>query len=48
LGTWRLLDQLLDAAFSQPPSDRLFKDPGILSMGDWSDGVPVKPLTRLN
>jgi hypothetical protein len=34
LGTWRLLDQLLDAAFSQPPSDPLFKDPGILSMGD--------------
>jgi hypothetical protein len=48
LGTWRLLDQLLDAAFSIPKTDYLFRDPHILAMGKWSDGVPVKPLTRLN
>lgn len=48
LGTWRLLDQLLDAAFSPESSTQLFRDPSILSMGTWSDGVPVKGLTRLN
>lgn len=47
-GTWRLLDQLLDAAFATPENYRIFEDPAILNMGAWSDGVPVKPLTRLN
>jgi len=47
LGTWRLLDQLLDAAFATP-DNHLFENPAILNMGTWSDGVPVKPLTRLN
>ena len=27
--------------------DRLFQDPNLLLMGSWSDGVPVKSLTRL-
>ncbi|HTF68896.1 MAG TPA: alpha/beta hydrolase fold domain-containing protein [Edaphobacter sp.] len=48
LGTWRLLDQLLDAAFAPEGRNRLFQDPSILNMGTWSDGVPVKRLTRLN
>ena len=47
-GTWRLLDELLDAAFATPENHHLFEDPAILNMGVWSDGVPVKPLTRLN
>jgi pimeloyl-ACP methyl ester carboxylesterase len=46
-GTWRLLDQLLDAAFQSPRKDQPLQDRAILSMGNWSDGVPVKPLTRL-
>lgn len=46
-GTGRLLDQLLDAAFARKSRNSLFKDPSILSMGNWSDGVPVKRLTRL-
>jgi len=47
LGTWRLLDQLLDSAFA-PGNKHLLQSPEILSMGSWSDGAPVKPLTRLN
>jgi pimeloyl-ACP methyl ester carboxylesterase len=47
MGTWRLLDRLMDAAFGTEGS-RLFQDPGILDMGTWSDGVPVMRLTRLN
>jgi hypothetical protein len=46
-GTWRLLDQLLDAAFQSPRKDQLLQDRAIFSMGNWSDGVPVRPLTRL-
>lgn len=46
--TWRLLDELLDAAFATPENHHLFSNPAILNMGVWSDGVPVKPLTRLN
>jgi len=48
MGTWRLLDRLLGAAFSDAPRDQLFKDLSLPSMGKWSDGVPVVPLTRLN
>lgn len=48
LGMWRLMDLLLDAAFAIPENNHLFENPEILSMGMWSDGVPVKPLTRLN
>ena len=47
LGTWRLLDQLLEAAFSVSPNGDFFDDSKLLGMGNWSDGVPVKPLTRL-
>jgi pimeloyl-ACP methyl ester carboxylesterase len=47
LGTWRLLDRLLDAAFSGPKNDRTLQDPDMVAMGNWSDGVAVKPLTRL-
>ena len=47
MGTWRLLDRLIDAAFGTE-GNRLFQDPSILDMGTWSDGVPVKRLTRLN
>ncbi|MBN9614846.1 MAG: hypothetical protein BGO25_15680 [Acidobacteriales bacterium 59-55] len=47
MGTWRLLDRLMDAAFGGE-GNRLFQDPGVLDMGTWSDGVPVKRLTRLN
>lgn len=48
MGTWRLLDELLGAAFSDAPRDQLFKDRSLPAMGKWSDGVPVVPLTRLN
>lgn len=48
LGTWRLLDELLDAAFAVPQKTDLFENEGILFMGKWSDGVPIAPLTRLN
>ena len=48
MGTWRLLDRLLEAAFSDAPRDQLFKDLSLPSMGKWSDGVAVVPLTRLN
>ena len=47
MGTWRLLDRLIDAAFGSE-GNRLFQDPSVLDMGTWSDGVPVKRLTRLN
>jgi poly(3-hydroxybutyrate) depolymerase len=47
MGMWRLLDQLLDAAFANPADTTLFQHSGILSMGTWSDGVPVTPLSRL-
>ncbi|UWZ82841.1 alpha/beta hydrolase family protein [Occallatibacter riparius] len=48
MGTWRLLDRLLGAAFSDAPRDQLFRDRSLMLMGKWSDGVPVVPLTRLN
>jgi len=48
MGTWRLLDRLLGAAFSNAPRDQLFKDRSLPAMGKWSDSVPVVPLTRLN
>ena len=48
LGTWRLLDQLLNAAFATPENNQIFENPAILAMGMWSDGVAVRPLTRLN
>jgi len=47
MGTWRLLDRLMGAAFGGE-GNRLFQDPSVLDMGTWSDGVPVKRLTRLN
>lgn len=47
MGIWRLLDRLIDAA-SGSEGNRLFQDPSVLDMGTWSDGVPVKRLTRLN
>jgi len=47
MGTWRLLDRLMEASFGSEGS-RLFRDPSILDMGTWSDGTPVKQLTRLN
>jgi pimeloyl-ACP methyl ester carboxylesterase len=47
MGTWRLLDQLLSASFANPPDTTLFQHPSILSMGAWSDGVPITPLSRL-
>jgi len=47
MGTWRLLDRLMEAAFGNEGS-RLFRDPSIPDMGTWSDGVPVKRLTRLH
>ncbi|MBN9614794.1 MAG: hypothetical protein BGO25_20515 [Acidobacteriales bacterium 59-55] len=47
MGTWRLLDRLMDAAFGGE-GNRIFQDPSVLDMGTWSDRVPVKRLTRLN
>lgn len=47
LGTWRLLDKLLDTAFGKSAEKHPFQNPDILGMGMWSDGVPVHPLTRL-
>jgi acetyl esterase/lipase len=47
MGTWRLLDQLLGTAFSDGPRAQLFRDKSLPSMGKWSDGLPVVPLTRL-
>jgi pimeloyl-ACP methyl ester carboxylesterase len=47
MGMWRLLDQLLDAAFAKPADTTLFQHSGFLSLGTWSDGVPVTPLSRL-
>lgn len=46
-GTWRLFDQLRDAAFdTKRPNGpaREWRPP--LDMGKWSDGTPVKPLKR--
>lgn len=47
LGIWRLADELLDAAFAKPKNNAILQSPELLKMGNWSDGVPVKPLTRL-
>jgi dienelactone hydrolase len=47
-GTWKLFDALSDAAFSGRERDvALGATPAQLSMGTWSDGVPVKPMRVL-
>jgi pimeloyl-ACP methyl ester carboxylesterase len=46
-GTWRLLDALLNAAFVRHGDNHIFQAPSLLSLGKWSDGVPIKPLTRM-
>lgn len=47
-GTWKLLDALTDAAFYGRERDvALGGGPAQVSMGHWSDGVPVKPMRVL-
>ena len=44
-GMWRLFDTLCEAAFTgQLTADTLGKSPRSLSMWQWSDGTPVKPM----
>jgi len=47
-GTWKLFDALSDCAFYHRECDAaLGGGPAQLSMGSWSDGVPVKPMRVL-
>jgi predicted esterase len=47
-GSWKLFDALADAAFDGRERDTaLGGGPAQLSMGQWSDGVPVKPMRVL-
>jgi acetyl esterase/lipase len=45
-GLWRLSDALCDAAFSGKTIDAVIGSPDRLSLGKWSDGTPVKPMTE--
>jgi acetyl esterase/lipase len=44
-GYWKLLDELLDAAFSKEKCSGDWKNPeAVRCMGKWSDGTPVKEM----
>lgn len=43
-GYWRLLDALCEAGFSGKTIEAAVGPGNELPMGQWSDGVPVKPM----